>query len=79
MRHFHFVVHKESPYNFVSLSKVHICIVYWLFKGLCLKNKFDYSVINSFSNKIAFPSPDFQTVSVLISLIDMHEKTVSLK
>ena len=36
-------------------------------KGLCLKNKFDYSVINSFSNKIAFPSPDFQTVSVLIS------------
>ena len=48
-------------------------------KGLCLKNKFDYSVINSFSNKIAFPSPDFQTVSVLISLIDIHEKTVSLK
>ena len=26
------VVHKESPYNFVSLSKVHICIVYWLVK-----------------------------------------------
>ena len=48
-------------------------------KGLCLKNKFDYSVINSFSNKIAFPSPDFQNVSVLISLIDMHEKTVYLK
>ena len=77
MRHFHFVVHKESPYNFVSLSKVMYSLL--ACKGLCLKNKFDYSVINSFSNKIAFPSPDFQTVSVLISLIDMHEKTVSLK